>query len=298
MSEIIIEENNLVKIVKIDKWIDKYMEINLDKVEQCLSRNMELLTLKNFNGKNNVYIPTIDEYGNISWKKIIAITRQNNEKELYEIKTKSGRTATIAENRSLIAWNLKQSILCHTLISQLKIGDFVAITRHLPHLENEKYSYEDENKEFESKLDSTLYPTELANGVNSENFPNELFYSNEYWREYYISEMTPHYSNFIDIEDKEVFYKMISVINMTNIHKHIYCDINQDKSINANTINFIDKKEFINRGYRTQNDVVLDPIVEINKLDSHANNYSLILQSSIAFSLANGLYISSIVYSD
>lgn len=61
---------------------------------------MELLELK-----NEVFIPTADSYGNSSWGKLTAITRHDPGDTIYKFKTRSGRSATVANSKTLLIWN-------------------------------------------------------------------------------------------------------------------------------------------------------------------------------------------------
>lgn len=65
-------------------------------------RNMEYLDLN-----QKVYIPSGDDYGNVSWKLLSAITRHDPSEILYEITTFDGKTVTVADSETLLIWNEK-----------------------------------------------------------------------------------------------------------------------------------------------------------------------------------------------
>ena len=61
---------------------------------------MELLNIK-----DDVFIPTADSHGKSSWGKLTAVTRHDPGETLYKFKTRSGRSATVANSKTLLIWN-------------------------------------------------------------------------------------------------------------------------------------------------------------------------------------------------
>lgn len=127
-TPIVILENGVPLYVKIGEWIDEKLANtkNQEKIEKQAEKNMELLHLE-----ENVYIPTTDEKGMVSWEALTAVTRHDPGERLYEVKTQSGRKVTVAESKSLLIWNpeLKEFHEMHS--PDVKVGDFVPVTETL-----------------------------------------------------------------------------------------------------------------------------------------------------------------------
>lgn len=128
-TPIIIMVNNDIIYTEIGKWIDGILddETNKTEVQHTEEKRMEL-----FNLKDEVYIPTTDEKGNVTWGELTAITRHDPSNKLYEIKTLGGRFVTVAESRSLLIWDLELQEFKETNSPDVKIGDFVPTTMDLP----------------------------------------------------------------------------------------------------------------------------------------------------------------------
>lgn len=125
-TPIFVLENGSIRYVNIGDWIDIQLDDNNNKpkVKRYVDRDMELLDLE-----NQVYIPTTDELGNVTWSIISAITRHDPGKELYEIKTKGGRKVIVTESKSLLIWIDGKFERMST--PEVRIGDFVPVTHKL-----------------------------------------------------------------------------------------------------------------------------------------------------------------------
>lgn len=124
-TPIVLIENNKPKYIEIGKWIDNQLDTNKGNVQHFDERNMELMNTK------EVYIPTTDEDGNVSWGEITAITRHDPGTQLYEIKTSGGRSVTVTESKSLLIWNPETRKLKEMLTPDIKVGDCVPVTGDL-----------------------------------------------------------------------------------------------------------------------------------------------------------------------
>ena len=60
---------------------------------------------------NNIYIPTTNEHGIITWGEITAITRHDPGDKLYQIKTSGGKEVIVTENKSLFHSQLNQDCI-------------------------------------------------------------------------------------------------------------------------------------------------------------------------------------------
>ena len=88
---------------------------------------MELLNIK----EGDVFIPTTDENGNITWGDITAITRHDPGTALYEIKTCGGKKVIVTESKSLLIWNAETKKFKEMPTPEIKVGDFVPVTAEL-----------------------------------------------------------------------------------------------------------------------------------------------------------------------
>lgn len=126
-TPIFIFENGHPKYIPIGQWIDnKLFHVSPEKIQHFTEKNMEYLEID-----TQVYIPTTDERGNVSWGELTAVTRHDPSEHLYEIKTQSGRTVTVAESRSLLIWDAQKEEFVETDSPKAKIGDFVPVTMEL-----------------------------------------------------------------------------------------------------------------------------------------------------------------------
>ena len=125
-TPIVIIENDAPKYIEIGKWIDAQLDnATPGKIKHYEERQMELMDI------DSVYIPTTDMDGNITWGEITAITRHDPGKELYEIKTWSGKSVIVTECKSLLIWDAENKVLKETSTPDIKIGDCVPSTGEL-----------------------------------------------------------------------------------------------------------------------------------------------------------------------
>jgi DNA-directed RNA polymerase beta' subunit len=127
-TEIIIIENGKTKWTKIGPWIDAHLSAASDaEVEHYEEANMELLNLT-----NEVYIPTTDMDGKMSWGKMTAITRHDPGDILYKITTKGGKNVIVTAGKSLLIWDDHLQRLKEVYTKDVNVGDCVPVTMNLP----------------------------------------------------------------------------------------------------------------------------------------------------------------------
>ena len=127
-TSVVIIEHGVAKYTEIGKWIDNQLDnAEEGQVQHFTERQMELLNIKN----GDVYIPTTDENGVVTWGEVTAITRHDPGTELYEIKTSGGRNVIVTESKSLLIWNSKTKKLKEMLTPDIKVGDCVPVTMEL-----------------------------------------------------------------------------------------------------------------------------------------------------------------------
>jgi len=126
-TPIVIIENEQPVYIEIGKWIDERLAKNPEDIKHFTERQMELLETE----KENIFIPTTDEDGHITWGNITAITRHDPGTELYEIKTYGGRNVIVTESKSLLIWNKETKKFKEMLTPDIKVGDCVPVTAEL-----------------------------------------------------------------------------------------------------------------------------------------------------------------------
>jgi DNA-directed RNA polymerase II subunit RPB1 len=114
--------------VKIGAWIDELLDSNKSRTHrQPEQKNSEWLDLY-----NDIYVPTVTSTGNVFWGKVSSVTRHDPTDYIYEIKTQSGRSVTVAESKSLLVWNPETQTLQEVHTTRVKVGDLLPVTRNLP----------------------------------------------------------------------------------------------------------------------------------------------------------------------
>lgn len=110
---------------RIGEWIDGKLKLEKETIEYHTERNLELKKT------SNIYIPTTNEDGVVTWGEVTAITRHDPGERLYEIKTSGGREVTVTESKSLLIWNNDTKKLKEQLTPDIKVGDCVPVTQEL-----------------------------------------------------------------------------------------------------------------------------------------------------------------------
>ena len=273
-TPVVVLENNKPKHVMIGDWIDNQLEQSKDKVEKYKERDMELLKLS-----DKTYIPTTDEDGNVTWGLITAITRHDPGLELYEIKTCGGREVIVTESKSLLIWNKENSKFEQKSTPTVEVGDFVPVTLNLSMPPNKN-----------------VYVVSDEWSINLLNEPNKIIVC---WLKNYFSKHGKTSDNSIEIKSDNI--EVINGVNMLLTRISIFSKLTKTSLIISDSwfnkfMNIINKNDTLYQ-HRTsitkQNDVVLDAIVEINKIDvaKYPKVYDLTVPSTLNFGLANGLHV-------
>ena len=129
-TPIIVIENGKARDVKIGDWIDQYMETYpRDIVVEDDRPDLEFLKIDD---KMEVYIPTGDGKGKVTWGLLTAVTRHDPTESIYEIETSGGRTMTIADSETLLIWNEDKQEYIKKHSSLVCEGDFIPVVMNLP----------------------------------------------------------------------------------------------------------------------------------------------------------------------
>ena len=248
----------------IGDWIDGKLDDpeNAGRITHYPNdRNMELLNIP-----EGVYIPTTDEDGRVTWGDVTAVTRHDPGERLYEITTESGRTVTVAESQSLLVWDTMQRKFLPKNCPEVQVGDNVPVTVSLGIPTNSSDKLVFYAKQEAENLLNGLFNVDLLFATN------QVIY------------------NIVDAlfklpEPTTIHVKTVEAMNgvsllCSRVHLHVKLDFA------ACTVTM--KSDYV-----PQNDVVLDPIVNIRVIgtEAHPKLYDLTIPSTLNFGLANGLQV-------
>ena len=213
-TPIVIIENKIPKYTEIGKWIDAQLDATPDKVEHHKERNLELLNT------TDVYIPTTDEHGVVTWGEVTAITRHDPGSVLYEIKTQGGRSVIVTESKSLLIWNPETKEFHEKLTPEIKVGDGVPVTAELcqPPVTLEYFSetcplfYETENKLKLDEENGIFIGTCLSEDVSIYT-ENSKFFTNNWFSKHSIERTG---KNYIQLHDY-----LVKIIGKEASEKHV-----------------------------------------------------------------------------
>jgi DNA-directed RNA polymerase beta' subunit len=118
-TPIVVLDNNISKRVLIGEWIDSLISRYPNVKYFPKEKNLELLEL----GDQEVFIPTVDNSGNVTWGRMTSVTRHDSSKNLYKFTTKSGREVTVAESKSMIIWRPEKGFV-EVDSRDIQTGDF------------------------------------------------------------------------------------------------------------------------------------------------------------------------------
>jgi len=273
-TPIIILKNNITKRVLIGDWIDKLLENGRENVKHFKERDMELLDLE-----HNIYIPTTDLSGNVSWGLIKSITRHDPGKELYEIQTLGGREVIVTESKSLLIWNNTVKQFTRTSTPEVSVGDYVPTTMRLSDppivkkiMNERKLTYLYGLSQGKLLAKNKINISTVHKYYNS---PKEFIKG--FFESYCQQKNINPNEKSITFASKELTIAMNMLISRLGIFG----------KIDKNTLS-IKKLSLME-----QNDVVLDQIVSIKKVDieKYPKVYDLTVPSTLNFGLANGLHV-------
>jgi intein/homing endonuclease len=275
-TPIVIIEKGQSKYTEIGKWIDGQLDTAIpENVQHFKERNMELMNLPN----DQVYIPTTDEDGKVTWGEVTAITRHDPGEVLYEIKTSGGRKVIVTESKSLLIWNAETKKLVETLTPEILVGDCVPVTGELcesPIL-LDSFIYNDEKIESKTYDDGILF----GNKFDSDIIPNELFIARKsfvwgFLFAYGLSQSKRRVTSYRFAEGTAMLYSRLGTyLNIEQFGEEWMAVPDMDNKL------------------KKYNNIVLDTIIEINLVDvkDHPKVYDLTIPTTLNFGLANGLQV-------
>ena len=126
-TPVVFMEDGAARYARIGDWIDARLAAQPGDVRHFEARRMELLDLD-----NDVFIPTTDYDGVVTWGRVTAMTRHNPGTELYAIRTASGKRVVVTESKSLLIWKPDMAQFREVLTPEIRVGDCVPVTADLP----------------------------------------------------------------------------------------------------------------------------------------------------------------------
>ncbi len=112
----------------IGEWIDGQLQGATGIEYYPKEANMELLRIK------DAFIPTVNDYGDITWGEVTAVTRHDPSPLLYHVTTESGREVTVVDSKSLLVWDPTSQTLKQTQTVDVKVGDYLPTSANYPSL--------------------------------------------------------------------------------------------------------------------------------------------------------------------
>ena len=306
-TNIIILEDNIIKYTSIGEWIDNKLELFKDSIKFIEDdKEMELLELN-----DKVFIPTTDNNGFISWGEITHITRHNPGKELYKITSYSGREVIVTMAHSLLIWDDDNDKLIEKSALDVNIGDEVPITYNLvePPIMYEKLNI------IESIKIGLYISNNNQNGIENKDYKYKYILPEYFGCSNTIIQgiINGIFSAGCIIDSNSIQYKssnkrLLEDINICLSRLGIYGRIDDDilyiedifiykfrsliTLINENKNNklllIIPKSK-----YKMVNDIILDKIIKIEKIDidKYPKVYDLTIPTTYNFGISNGLHV-------
>ena len=304
---------------EIGKWIDGQLDSEEIKpnVLHFDERNMELLNLTN----GDVFIPTTCENGIVSWEEVTAITRHDPGDVLYEIKSLGGRSVIVTESKSLLIWDDAKNGFFEKSTPDIKVGDCLPVTSSLrePPVVLDSIELNDGQIIAATKKNGWklghVYQTQSGDSI--ETIPSDMFVSR---KEFVVGFLNGYLSESAIIEESALrinssskqwleginmllsrfgifgsisYISDLYVLNVSSKWLHLLLENQIILPENIIYDELMKPSTIIDETFKTHNDVVLDPIVEINlvSVEKHPKVYDLTIPTTLNFGLANGLQV-------
>jgi DNA-directed RNA polymerase beta' subunit len=254
---VFIDELGKPVYTEIGRWIDGKLDANSEAVQHFDEKNMELLNV------NNIYVPTTDENGVVTWAEVTAMTRHDPGTTLYEIKTLGGRSVTVTESKSLLIWDAEKKGFFEMLTPDIRVGDCVPVTAELcePPTTIEK-----------SDEDAIKIVTLFHEGKIEHLDSDMVIYSRHFVNSFTKALVMPCHAR--NERNANIIAMLLNRAGLEVRFDGCLISINESRE-------------------SRHNNVVLDPIVEIVPIgvENHPKMYDLTIPTTLNFGLANGLQV-------
>lgn len=265
-TPIVLIDNGRPLYTEIGRWIDGIIDVS-EQVKKYEEKNMELVDIPN----GTVFVPTMNEHGEVTWEEITAVTRHDPGNVLYQIKSLGGREVIVTESKSLLIWNKEKGIFEEILTPDIRVGDCLPVTKSLCDIDIGCNAYtENEIKQFHERIcdgDSMVFPDDFVLNINN----CRLLY--DCINLYMNKTVSTCYETYSE--------KDRNIIGMAFSRLGKFCEFRGN-----------DICMFMSE-YETVNNVVLDPIVSITPLspEKYPKMYDLTIPKTLNFGIANGLQV-------
>ena len=293
-TPIVIIQNGVPVYTQIGSWIDNQLDDPILKdqvVYTPADRNLELLNIQ----EGQIYIPTTDQNGLVTWGDVTAITRHDPGERLYEIVTQSGRTVTVSESQSLLIWDASQRQILPKDCPSVVVGDSVPITLSLGMPPNVTSGTSYDTNQIANDISNGIFDVNLLSAPDTiineiitilynANIP-QIVYSDQVVSTYFQPIMnitgTNYRKNPVVVSVQTI--ESVNGLSMLCSRVKLFVNIN----IQQCTVSFVDENMNIVKN------TVLDPIVSINIIgvENNPKLYDLTIPSTLNFGLANGLQV-------
>lgn len=127
-TRIMLKINGQIKVCQIGEYIDQYIE----KAERMEDHPNDT-KLGYINADEDVFVPSVDEFGITSWKRVEAVTRHpvvnaDGTNTVLRVTTEDGRQVIATKAKSFLSIDAKNQ-LAATNGSDLKVGDYIPINQ-------------------------------------------------------------------------------------------------------------------------------------------------------------------------
>ena len=293
-TPIVIIQNGVPVYTQIGSWIDNQLDDPILKdqvVYTPADRNLELLNIQ----EGQIYIPTTDQNGLVTWGDVTAITRHDPGERLYEIVTQSGRTVTVSESQSLLIWDASQRQILPKDCPSVVVGDSVPITLSLGMPPNVTSGTSYDTNQIANDISNGIFDVNLLSAPDTiineiitilynANIP-QIVYSDQVVSTYFQPILNITGTNY----RKNPVVVSVQTIESVNGLSMLCSRVNLFVNINIQqcTVSFVDENMNIVKN------TVLDPIVSINIIgvENNPKLYDLTIPSTLNFGLANGLQV-------
>jgi DNA-directed RNA polymerase II subunit RPB1 len=125
-TEILLRVNNAIQVVKIGEYIDNYIPKATKSEDHPNDTKLVYV-----NDDEEVYVPSVDEDGNTSWKRVEALTRHpvvnlDGTNTVLRVTTKDGRSVIATKAKSFLTIDDNNKLVA-TNGSELKVGDYLPV---------------------------------------------------------------------------------------------------------------------------------------------------------------------------
>lgn len=120
-EKILIKKDNVVRLVKIGEFVDSFMKKDGIKDISSLGIETPSFNLKTYK---------------IEWKPITHVIKHKLEDSIYQIVLESGRSVKVTGSHSIFVLDINNLVVTPKKTTEIEEGDYVAVARSLPSLEN------------------------------------------------------------------------------------------------------------------------------------------------------------------